>query len=296
MSLVPCNKQRSQNKRVTLENIFQDRLPSLGIRKIFSRQDWRKTLISPYPVRCRRIEMLPHREGAMMILSPGAQEKLMTLSDPLRREIFARLIFRRTALLIFAECRTLPAFVINELRRHHLTAVTSSLHENLLESRIKAILHEKINKTVAVHGVALEFQGWGLLIRGASGIGKTTTALAAASDGYTWIADDLAVIKKSPGGKLFISGHKKIRKYFHTGETGIMAVDRILNASQIKSKAELAFVIDVMRTDVEAGCLRRGETEMMDTRLPLMQMNISPTGYFNKNLLKKAVQELNEVG
>lgn len=281
---------------VTLEDIFRDRLPFLGIRHIVEPQGLKKPL-SRLPIKCSRsIRRAYHQEGAIIILSCGAKEKLLALPDPLSQEFFANLIFCKTALLIFAQSMTWPASLKKQLKHHHLPAVISSLHENLLESRIKAILQEKINKRVTVHGVALEIQGRGILITGASGIGKTTAALQVMSEGYAWIADDLTVIKKNQSGQLMISGHRKIKKYFHTGETGIIAVDHVLNAAQIKNRTALSAVIDVIRTDADDVFTQFVEKNILETRLPCLRIGIPRAGYFDKNLLKWATQKLKEVG
>lgn len=281
---------------VTLEDILRDRLPFLGIRHIVEPQGLKKPF-SGLPITCsRRIRLAHHQEGAIIILSCGAKEKLLALPDPLSREFFANLIFCKTALLIFAQSTTWPASLKKRLKHHHLPAVISSLHENLLESRIKAILQEKINKRVTVHGVALEIQGRGILITGASGIGKTTAALQVMSEGYAWIADDLTVIKKNQSGQLMISGHRKIKKYFHTGETGIIAVDHVLNAAQIKTRTALSAVIDVIRTDADDVFTQLIEKNILETRLSCLRIGIPRAGYFDKNLLKWATQKLKEVG
>ncbi len=291
MSPVPC-KKISQNKKVSLEDIFRNRLLSLGIRNILMTQTLKKSW-GRFHIKCyRRLVMDCHQEGAVIILSAGVQEKLMALDDPLREAFIANHIFRKTALLIFAQCLTWPASLKKLLQRYQMPSAISSLHENLLQSRMKAILQEKIKKCITVHGVALEIHGQGILITGPSGIGKTTAALKAVQDGCFWIADDRVVIRKNKSGKLYISGHRKIKKYFHTSETGIMAVDQMLNVSQIKNKAELAAVIAVIRTDTEDHASPFNETKMMGTRLPLIKMSISRTGYFNKSLLIKAAKQL----
>jgi len=291
MSPVLC-KKISQNKKVTLEDIFRNRLFLLGIRKILMPQALKKSLARIH-IKCyRRLVMDCHQEGAVVILSAGAQEKLMALDDPLREAFIANHIFRKTALLIFAQCRTWPAPLKKLLQRYQMPSAISSLHENLLQSRMKAILQEKIKKSITVHGVALEIHGQGILITGPSGIGKTTTALKVIPEGYAWIADDRVVIRKNQNGKLLISGHRKIKKYFHTAETGIMAIDQVLKASQLRNTAELAAVIEIIRTDTEDHISTFNETEIMETRLPLIKMSISKTGYFNKNLLIKATQQL----
>jgi serine kinase of HPr protein (carbohydrate metabolism regulator) len=295
MSFVPCEKT-SQKRRVTLENIFQDRLPSLGIREMFAPEGWNKNPVRPYIKCCRSLAIARQQEGTITILSPGAKEELLALTDPQRQEYFAGLILCKTVLLIFSQSRTLPVPLKKQLKHCHLPAAISSFHENLLDSRLKAIIREKIKHCVSVHGVVLEIQGRGILITGQSGIGKTTAALQAMPEGYVWIADDLAVIKKNQSGRLMISGHRKIKEYFHTGETGIMAVDRVLNASQIKSKTALTAIIDVVRTDAGDVSSRIIEKDVLETRLPCLQIGIPRTGYLDKKLLKVAVQQLQEVG
>lgn len=294
MSLVLCKKS-SQNKIVTLESIFRDRLPSLGIREILTSQGLKKPLSNPYIKNCRRIVTAHHQEGAIIILSSRAQEKLMALTDPLRQKFLANLTFK-TPLLIFAQCIAWRTPLKKLLKRHHLPAAISSLHENLLESRIKAIIQEKIKKCVTVHGVALEIQGRGILITGASGIGKTTAALQVMSEDYAWIADDRAVIKKNKSGQLIVSGHREIKNYVHTEQIGIVAVDRILNAAQIKAKTTLTAVIEVIRTEVDDVFFQFIEKDILETKLPCLQIGIPRTGYLDKNLLRQATQKLKEVG
>ncbi len=280
---------------VTLEAIFRDRLPSLGIREILAPQGLKKPLSRPYIKNCRRIVAAHHQEGAIIIFSSGAQEKLMALTDPLRQKFLANLIFK-TPLLIFAQCIVWRSPLKKLLKRHHLPAAISSLHENLLGSRIKAIIQEKIKKCVTVHGVALEIQGRGILITGASGIGKTTAALQVMPEGHVWIADDRAVIKKNRCGQLIVSGHREIKNYVHTEQTGIMAVDRILNAAQIKAKTALSAVIDVIRTEADGVSSQLIEKNILETRLPCLQIGIPHSGYLNKNMLREATQKLREVG
>ncbi|PKN20516.1 MAG: hypothetical protein CVU71_01625 [Deltaproteobacteria bacterium HGW-Deltaproteobacteria-6] len=288
------HKKSLSHKTATLENIFQDRLPLLGIREIFAAQNWKKSSARPHIRLCRSIGKARYRENEIIILTPGALEKLIALADPLREEYFAGLAFCKAALLIFSQCMILPVHLKKRLKRHRLPAAASALHECLLESRIKAILQEKINKCVAVHGIALEIQGRGILITGQSGIGKTTTAIRAAQEGCVWIADDIAVIKKQ-NDKLLISGHRKIKDYLYTGQTGIVPVDEILRPSDIKSKAVLTAIIDVIRTDTDDACFELVDKDVLKTRLPCLRIEIPRTGYLNKNLLKKAARKLRGV-
>ncbi|MEN6468683.1 MAG: hypothetical protein ABFD45_07005 [Smithella sp.] len=291
---IPCEKS-SHHRMVTLKILFQDRLTLAGIHDIFAPQSWKKTFVRPHVKLCRTLKKVRYREDALIILAPAAQNKLIALADPLRQEYLARLILGKPALMIFAQCRTFPASLKKLFKDHHIPMATSLFHESLLESRLKAIIQEKIKKCVILHGVALQIQGKGLLITGASGIGKTSTAIQAVQDGYRWIADDVTVIQKQ-NGQLFISGHTKIKDYLHTRQTGIVAVDDVLQASAIKSRTKLTSIIDVIRTDTDHVTFQVVDKEILESRLPCLQIGISRTGYLDKNLLKKAAEILEGVG
>ncbi len=291
---LPCEK-KSPHQKVTLKILFQDRLTFSGIHHIFAPQSWKKTFSRPHVKFCRTLQKVRYREDALLILTPGAQIKLIALTDPLRREYFDHLISCKPALMIFAQCRTLPPSLKKLFKDHHVPIAVSLFHENLLESRIKAIIQEKIKKCVTLHGVALQIQGKGILITGASGIGKTSTAIQAVQDGYCWIADDVAVLHKQ-NDQLFICGHRKIKNYLHTRQTGIVSVDALLQASAIKSKTKLTAMIDVFRTDTDVVTFQVMDKEILGARLPCLQIGIPRAGYLDKNLLKKASEILEGVG
>lgn len=288
--------KKIQNNLVALENIFQNHLTSLGIREVFHPQGLKKSFAGFFIKCIERIKIEPCREGTILIFSSRAQQKLVLLTKASLQEYFAHLNSCKTALLIFCQSAILPDSLKEQFHRHYLPVAVSSLHENLVQSRVMALVQEKIKKCMTVHGVVLEMQGKGILVTGQSGVGKTTTALQAVREGCIWIADDLAVVKKQQNGRLFISGHRIIRDYFYTTETGIAAVAGILSKSQIKNKTALFAVIDVSRTDGEEGECQLLATEIMEIRLPIVKIAISKTGFLNNYLLGKAIQKLKEVG
>lgn len=295
MSLAPC-KSRSQNKVIKPEQIFRDRLPYLGIRKIHQPRLLKKPFHDLYVKCCRRIASAKHREGAILVLSSPAINRLMTCGVSFRTGLFSHLKSCGTAMLVFSDSDSLPVFLRDELKHHQLPAAASTLPDHLLESRIKTLLQEKIMNRITVHGVALEVGERGILITGPSGIGKTTAALQVVSKNCLWIADDLVVIKKKQTGELVISGHPKIKKYFHTSQRGIKLVDSVLEPSQKKDKTELAGVIELIRSDNGQTKLSLLEKKIIETPLPYVRIAIPRTGFFNKNLLKKAILKLKEVG
>ncbi len=293
MSLVQPREESAEEKS-SLEDVFLDRLPMLGILETTARRDWEKVRIGLRIQIRRRITNTKSRDEKIMILSFGMAEKLAVSPEALRENFISRLVSCNTVLLIFAQSVHFPSIVKNLLNRHRLPAAISSFSTHLLESRIKAIIGEKIEQRITIHGVAVELQGRGILIIGESGVGKTTAALKCLSQGDAWVADDLVIISGGKNGKLFLSGHRKIKKYFHTSETGITAVDSILEMAQIKKKTELTMILEIVRADGRGKPPRLTETEMMKIRVPFLTVTIPETGYFDKNLLIKYTKKFIE--
>jgi hypothetical protein len=73
-------------------------------------------------------------------------------------------------------------------------------------------------------------------------------------------------------------------------------VDSVLEPSQKKDKTELAGVIELIRSDNGQTKLSLLEKKIIETPLPYVRITIPRTGFFNKNLLEKAILKLNEVG
>lgn len=98
----------------------------------------------------------------------------------------------------------------------------ASAHEvRVLESRLKGLLRERINKRINMHGVLLAVFGIGVLIRGESGAGKTTLGLMLAQRGHQWIADDAVEIHRKRDMRFYARGCKQVRNLIDLKHGGL---------------------------------------------------------------------------
>ena len=289
MSLVP-SREATSKKKISLADIFLDRLPVLGILKTTGRGAWKKIHIGSRIRIRRKITGAQRNDQTILILPFRAVVKIGTRPEAEREMFFSRVASGNTVLLILAQGERLPAGVKKQIDDHHLPVAVSHFSEHLLESRVKAILTEKIRNRITLHGVAAVIQGRGVLITGASGIGKTTAALGCMSGGDVWVADDLVMVSRKSNGQLFLSGHRKIKKFISTPETGIIPSEHVLKDGQIKKSARLDVALDVVRANGRGHSVQLGDTKIMGAHLPLINLTIPQTGYLNKNLLRKTLR------
>lgn len=278
-------------KTLSLEEFFQGKITRLGIEEILPPSFiGRQKHFSKINIRLiNRIPYSPLKDNnpTIAIVSTRVLSKFCLKQYSILKDKFV--------FLILAESSTIPA----ELKKYYagldVTVAASKYDEHYLRSLLQELIREKFQETVFVHGVLLEAAGKGILITGASGIGKTTAVLKTAAKDYYWVADDVAVIKKNKHGELIAAGHKKISNYLHTEATGIIPVVSLLKPEGIKKSTKLAAVVEVEKAATyDFPFIIKGEKDILGKKMICFHINIPSAGYFNENLLETAIAQLSE--
>ena len=104
-------------------------------------------------------------------------------------------------------------------------------------------LREELADRVMIHGVLVDIYGEGVLITGASGIGKSETALELIKRGHRLIADDAVEIKKIADRRLIGSCPEIIRYLIELRGIGIINVKELFGVGSVRSKKAIDLVI-----------------------------------------------------
>lgn len=281
-------------KKLSLREMFQGRISSLGIREILPNSGYDEHLTAVNIRLFRRIPsaLLKGTNPSIAVFSPQAVTLLLTGEKIHCRRLFDGFSSRNIVFLFLAQSLSIP-LPIKKIADGKISVAATEYEEYHLKNILQALIREKFQETVLLHGVALEIQGNGLLITGPSGIGKTTASLKMmGTPGCSWVADDVIVIKKNTRGDLIAGGHKKIRKYIHTSATGIISAASLFKPGGIKSNTKLAAVIETARIVKKEKQMSLKMKKILGKNLPCLSINIPSSGYFGKNLLKKAVKLL----
>ena len=166
-------------KKLTLKEIFQGNSSALGIKEICSVAGLKKE-ISVINIRfCNKIPFsLPKNSTPIIvIISPQALSQLSSIDVTKCEKVSVCLFPKEVNFLFMANVSVIPLFLKNYLKKYKIPAAASEFDKYYLKSLLIGLLREKLRETVLFQGVVFEIQGKGILLAGASGIGKTTAAL-----------------------------------------------------------------------------------------------------------------------
>lgn len=97
----------------------------------------------------------------------------------------------------------------------------------------------------AVHGVLISINGFGVLLEGEAGVGKSETALSLVSKGHKLVADDVVLIK-TRGGKLLGEAPDKFSGLLAVRDLGLIDVAAIFGKSSVKRTSRIDLVIELL--------------------------------------------------
>lgn len=182
---------------------------------------------------------------------------LLSLSEEARREAILHLFQYHIPCLIV--CKNLEIFpeMLEYGRKYDTPIFRTAQVTTDFVADIIFWLRDELAERVMLHGVLLDIYGEGVLLTGASGIGKSETALELIKRGHRLVADDAVEIKKIADKRLVGTCPELIRYYIELRGIGIVNVKELFGIGAIKEKKTIDLVIRLEAWDGEANSYDR---------------------------------------
>ena len=133
--------------------------------------------------------------------------------------------------------------------------------------------------STTMHGVLVEVHGVGVLITGASGIGKSETAIELIQRGSNLIADDMVDIACYHGRTLIGTAPEMLRYYMEVRGIGIIDVSTLYGAKSVKQAVEIDLMIKLENWNDKSPYDRLGldeeTTDILGVQIPLVTVPVS---------------------
>src|SRR5256712_13507517 len=133
-------------------------------------------------------------------------------------------------------------------------------------------LEVDFSPTVTEFGSMVDILGIGVLIRGASGIGKSETALGLIERGYSLVADDVTRVTSLEGRELMATAPDLTRNHMEVRGIGIINVASVFGIGSIRTEKRLDLVVTLEEwesvTEIERVGIARESYDILRLQRP----------------------------
>ncbi|MDQ1363873.1 MAG: HPr kinase/phosphorylase [Pseudomonadota bacterium] len=176
---------------------------------------------------------------------------LRQLKKNSRSDMQKQLFSRRTAAIIASDNIQPPAEFIELADQHHTPLLLSSQPSNTLIDAIRFYLSNLLTERTTVHGVFMEVMGNGVLLTGASSIGKSELALELITRGHRLIADDAPIFTCTGPNMLNGSCPPVLKDFMEVRGLGVLNIRAMYGDNAIKQNKYLRLIIHLVNMSLE---------------------------------------------
>lgn len=221
-----------------------------------------------------------HPKERVQILGRTELSFFEGLSPEDRKDRMIRLCDPKTPCICISRGLDVPPELIEASEATGTAVLRSNWPTTMLSSRLTGFLENRLAPTTTIHGVLVDVYGVGMLITGASGIGKSETALELVKRGHRLIADDAVEIIQTPDNVLYGKAPELIRHLLEIRGVGIINVMTLFGAGAIRNEKKITIVVRLENWQEDKQYDRLGldeeTTRILDTELPLVTIPVRP--------------------
>ncbi|VVM07064.1 HPr(Ser) kinase/phosphatase [Methylacidimicrobium tartarophylax] len=216
----------------------------------------------------------------VQIIGTGETSYLRSLpADEARRRVRA-IFLRKIPCLIISRGFAPPDFLVEEAEETGTPLFLSRLHTMRLINTVTICLEMDFAPRVNEQGSMVDIQGIGVLLKGASGVGKSECVLSLIARGYSLVADDITTIFCLEGRELVARAPDISRFYMEVRGIGIIDVSSLFGLKAIRMEKRVDLVATLREwepgEEIERVGLAQGVYEILNVPIPHVIIPIRP--------------------
>lgn len=173
-----------------------------------------------------------------------------------------------------------PPPLIEIANRLGTPVLRTSLKTAEFYGRIKPFLEDRFAPTTTMHGSLADVYGVGLLLVGASGIGKSEAVLDLIERGHRLVADDMVQISRRGNEVLIGRGNELQRHHMEIRGVGIIDVERLFGVRAIRQQKRVEVIVQLEVWDEHGQYDRTGldvrSTSILGVPIPKVIVPLNP--------------------
>ena len=214
----------------------------------------------------------------LQIVGQTELKYLATRSQEEQLEAVNAVFDLRLAGVVITRNQTPPDIILEAAKRTDTPLMISEFPSSTFMTHMTLFLSQHLAPVVYQHGVFLDIFGLGVLITGASGIGKSEIGLELISRGHRLIADDMVEFSRPSKDIIVGQSPENLRYHMEIRGLGILNIRDLYGAAAITDTKRLSLVVEMVPWDnvtAEDRVLgERSEMQIHDAKIPCVPIPI----------------------
>src|SRR3954467_6297320 len=181
----------------------------------------------------------------VQVLGTAEFNHLKSLSPDALRTTIDRLFSSELAVVIVANHEPVPADLAAQADRHNVALLSSAQPSAHIVEVLRIYLARVLAESTTLHGVFLDVLEIGVLITGASAIGKSELALELISRGNGLIADDIVELSRISPDTIEGRCPDVLRDFLEVRGIGILNIRTIFGETAVRPRKLLRLIVNL---------------------------------------------------
>jgi HPr kinase/phosphorylase len=218
--------------------------------------------------------------GRLQIVGQTEISYLGELKPERRREVIRNLLLERISCVLITKGLEPPPELIDEAEDAGLPLLLTPVVSSVAITVVTDYLQEMLAPLTIRHGVLLDIYGLGVLLEGASGIGKSECALDLVAHGHRLVSDDVVEVRRIGTERLVGTAPELLREHLEIRGLGIINIRDLFGVSATAASKSIDLSIKLERWDEASEVDRLGidaqAVEILEVSVPQVLIPVSP--------------------
>ncbi len=222
-----------------------------------------------------------YEDDRIQVLGTKEVNLFYMLKEDERLERARKLFSYNPPVFIFTiHVEEVPPQFIQASEEYKIPILKSKQRTTAFITTLSSYLSEELAEKKSVHGVMLDINGVGVLLRGKSFVGKSETALELLKRGHALVSDDLVDLVRKDEFEVIASSPKLTEKLMEIRGLGIVDVVDLFGVKAFRNKKRVMLIVDLVKWDEHVTLDRLGLEQEMDTyfdvKIPKVTIHVQP--------------------
>ncbi|MDT5060415.1 MAG: HPr kinase/phosphorylase [Acidobacteriota bacterium] len=218
--------------------------------------------------------------GRLQIVGQSEIWYLGQLEAERRREAIHNLALEKISCVLVTKGLEPPLELVEAAEAANLPLLSTPVVSSVAIDNVTQCLQEMLAPLIVRHGVLIDIYGLGVLIEGASGIGKSECALDLVARGHRLVSDDVVEVRRIGADRLSGTAPELLREHLEIRGLGIINIRDLFGVSSISAAKNIDLSIMLERWDEASEVDRLGidaqAIDILGVNVPQVLIPVSP--------------------